>query len=98
MNYIDSKPVLLYGPNLQTLAEHVAQALGAATWKGNGPPRCNEMADKALVDLTFEVGMDLLIYTATFHKQDALWHLYGVQETMQMFVMAPGVTLKTKKH
>jgi hypothetical protein len=94
LNYIDSEPVLLSGPSLQALAESVARALGAATWKGNSNARCNELADKALVDLNFDIGMDRLIYTATFHKTDDLWHLYGVRETLQMLVMPPAMTLK----
>jgi hypothetical protein len=56
-NYLDSEPVLLSGPNLQALADSVARVLGAATWKGNEIARCSEMADKAPVDLTLEIGV-----------------------------------------
>jgi hypothetical protein len=41
-----------------------------------------------------QIGMDRLIYTATFHKTDDLRHLYGVRETSQMLVMTATMTLK----
>jgi hypothetical protein len=89
LEYVDSGPLPLFGSDLQTLAEFVARTVVVGEWKGNSPARCNEMADKALVDFTFEAGMDRLTYTATFHKSDAVWKLRGVRETMQAFILRP---------
>ena len=91
LEYIDSGPVALFGSDLQPLAERVAKEVGVGEWKGNSQARCNEMADKALVDLTFEAGMDRLIYTATFHKSDTVWKLRGIRQTTQMLILRPTV-------
>ena len=93
IEYIESKPAPLVGPNLEALAARVARALSIGEWKGNGKPQCNETADKALVNFTFESGRDRLIYTATFHKSEAIWRLRGVSETAQMLMPAPVPTV-----
>lgn len=76
-------------PDLATAARFIAQTLGPKTWQGNKVPRFNEAADKALVDLTFHIGFDYLIYTATFHKINQTWTLRNVYETSQGFSPPP---------
>jgi hypothetical protein len=82
-------PPTLTHPELETAAKLVAQTLGPKTWQGNKAPRFNEAADKALIDLTFQIGFDYLIYTATFHKTNESWTLRNVYETYQAFSPPP---------
>ena len=84
----------LESADLSALAERVAQVLKIGIWDGNGAPRFNEAGDKALVDLKFHSSLDLLIYTATFHKIDVTWKLRGVHETYQAF--APSAPIRRK--
>ena len=90
IEYIDSKPPALTGVDLDAVAKQVAQALKLGTWLENRAPRFNESGDKALVDLTFQSGVDYLVYTATFHRLEGTWTLRGVHETLQAF--APRAT------
>jgi hypothetical protein len=76
-------------PNLEAAAKTIAQALNPKTWQRNEAPRFNEAADKALIDLTFQIGFDYLIYTATFHKTNESWTLRNVYETYQAFSPPP---------
>ena len=85
VEYIDSKPPALTGTDLAAVAKQAAQALRLGTWIENRAPRFNESGDKALVDLTFQSGVDYLVYTATFHRVEGTWTLRGVHETLQAF-------------
>ena len=82
-------PPTLTHPDLETAAKLIAQSLGSKTWRGNKAPRFNEVADKALIDLTFRTGSDYLVYTATFHKTNDSWTLRNVYETYQAFSPPP---------
>jgi hypothetical protein len=88
LDYIKSNPTSLSGSDLEGLAKRVAQGLQLGDWQGNRPPRLNEAGDKALVDMTFQTGMDYLVYTATFHRIDSVWTFRGAHETLQAF--SPG--------
>ena len=83
INYITSNPSPISDMNLEETAKKLAQIIKVGKWKGNNKPYYNEDKDKAIVDLRFVEGRDLLIYTATFHKVEGLWKLRGVRETMQ---------------
>jgi hypothetical protein len=85
LDYIKSNPAAFVDAKLEALAKRVAQVIKLGTWEGNGVPRFNESGDKALVDFTFQTSMDLLVYTATFHKIDGVWTLRGARETYQAF-------------
>jgi hypothetical protein len=87
IEYIDSRPAPLAGADLGQLGERVVQALAFRGWKSNGPPRCNQKRDAALINFKFEIGRDLYIYTATFHKTDDTWKLRGVRESAQALMM-----------
>ena len=89
LEYVVSGPRSLSSSNLQSLAEQVAETIGTGEWRGNSPARCNEMGNKALVDFSFEAGLDRLTYTATFHRTEATWTLRGVRQTMQALIMRP---------
>lgn len=95
LDYIKSNPAALVDAKLEALAKRVAQVIKLGTWEGNGAPRFNESGDKALVDFTFQTGMDLLVYTATFHNIDGAWTLRGARETYQGF--APRAPAPRKK-
>ena len=82
-------PPTLAHLDLETAAKTIAQTLGPKTWQGNKAPRLNERADKALIDLTFHIGFDYLVYTATFHKINDSWTLRNVYETYQAFSPPP---------
>ena len=88
IDYLNSNPVPLVGPDLNALAERVAQIIGLG-WVGNGKPRFNEAADKVLIDLTYQTTMDRFRYTATFHRTDDSWKLRGVHESYQAFAPVP---------
>ena len=83
IRYIESKPPDLSDEDLVAAGKTVAQAIRLGKWKENRKPRYNEKGDKALVDCVFIDGVDMLVYTATFHKVDGRWKLRGVRETMQ---------------
>jgi|SRR5579871_168231 len=91
LEYVDSHPEPLEGPNLEDLAVRVAQAVKIGNWSQNRKPRCNATGDKALVDIFYDADLDVLRYTATFHRVDSTWTLRGVSETMQMLVLRPGI-------
>jgi len=93
LEYVRSSPPPLVATNLGGLAARVAKIIRIGSWEGNGEPRYNKAADKALVNLTFVSGQDLLIYTATFYKSGDTWRLHGVRETAQAF-MLPSLPLK----
>jgi hypothetical protein len=89
LEYINSEPPSLVGPDLKSLAERVAQIIRIGDWKGNGAAFCNESGDKALVDFFFQTISDRFVYTATFHRSDAGWKLRGVRETEQAMIGIP---------
>jgi hypothetical protein len=89
IEYIDSKPAPLTGTDLVQLGDRVVHALALPGWKGNGPLRCNEKQDAALIGFKFEIGRDYYIYTATFHKVGDTWQLRGIRESAQALKLAP---------
>jgi hypothetical protein len=89
LDYIRSEPSPLTASTPEELAARVAQAIKIGKWEGNGEPRYNEGNDKALVNLQFSSGRDLLFYTATLYKIDNIWRLRGVREIAQALVMPP---------
>jgi hypothetical protein len=89
LEYARSEPSPLTAPNLKDLAARVAQIIKIGRWEGNGEPKYNEANDKALVDLQFSSGRDLLFYTATFWRMQDLWRLHGVSETGQALLAPP---------
>jgi hypothetical protein len=94
LDYIKSNPAPLADANIEALAKRVAELIKIGDWQGNGEPRFNEAGDKALVNFTFHTSMDLLVYTATFHRIDGVWTLRGAHETYQAFAPAPSVRRK----
>jgi hypothetical protein len=95
LEYVKSNPPILSDADLSVLAQRVAEVIKIGNWKGNSAPRFNESKDKALVDFTFQTGMDRLIYTATFHEAQGVWKVRGVHETSQAF--APTVIIRPKQ-
>jgi len=87
--YIDSHPPALEGPDLESLAPRVEQALGGPGWKPMSRVRLSERGDRALVDLELSQDRDLYIYTATFYKTGSAWKLHGVRESVQAYLVAP---------
>jgi hypothetical protein len=85
IEYIQLNPPPLRDQDLEELGHRVAQALGSATWTGNGTPKYSKSGDKALIFLNFDAGSDDYVYTATFQRVDGIWILRGVRETSQAF-------------
>jgi hypothetical protein len=84
ISYINSQPQPLTGRDAHNAAEKLAQALGAGTWMGNEPPRYNDQRDAALVDCDFLLeGTQFLVFTATMHRDGAVWRVAGVRQTRQ---------------
>jgi hypothetical protein len=94
IEHIDSNPVPLTDSDLGALAKQVAKVLEIGSWEGNHTPKLNEAGDKALVDLTFQSGVDYLVYTATFHRTKGIWTLRGAHETRQRFSLSVKYTVQ----
>jgi hypothetical protein len=69
----------------------VVQTIKIGSWRGDGRLRYNEAGDKALVDVDFYSGQDVLIYTATLYRIQGSWRLRGVREIAQYLMSAPPV-------
>ncbi len=93
--HVTSNPSPLEGKDLRVLAERVARAINLGSWESSSAARFNEAGDKALVDITFRSGEDLLIYTATFHRIGITWTLRGARETHQAFAPVHTIALRT---
>jgi hypothetical protein len=77
-------PPSLANPSIEDAVQALGSALKVGRFQGASDPTLNRGQDKARVDLTYRSGRDLLVYTATYHREgDGLWHLRGVGETMQ---------------
>jgi hypothetical protein len=87
LDYIHSNPPPLADEKLEALAKRVAGTIKFGNWEGNGKPRYNQGKDKALVDSRYSDGVDLLIYTATFHLVNGVWRFRGLRETLQELIM-----------
>jgi hypothetical protein len=82
--YIASQPPPLTGTSADSAAEKLAQALDAGTWMGNEQPRFDDQRDAALVDCDFLAGgTQFLVFTATLHRDGAVWRVAGVRQTRQ---------------
>ena len=90
VEYIDSGPRPLEDARLQALAERVARASPAGKLLEVGEARFNRAQDKALVEVYYRNGIDLLTYTATFHRMGSVWKLRGFRETKQA-MMPPSI-------
>jgi hypothetical protein len=89
LDYVRLQPAALSALTPEELADRVAQAIKIGKWEGNGEPRYSDGNDKALVNLQFSSGRDLLFYTATFYKIENIWRLRGVRETGQALMASP---------
>jgi hypothetical protein len=87
IDYVLSNPPELRDDSLQRLAKRVAEVNGIGEWQGNRNTRYNVAGDKALIDVVYDTGEDIFIYTATFHRVDGLWRLRGFRETLQQFAI-----------
>jgi len=81
--YIDGGAKPVADADLAEAGKKAAQAIGFSAWQGNKAPRYSEGRDVALVDASFIIGRDLLVYTATFHHVGDQWRLRAIRETMQ---------------
>ncbi|NLD37793.1 MAG: hypothetical protein GX654_13080 [Desulfatiglans sp.] len=80
--YIDSNPQPIEDPDLVTAGKKVAETIKVGDWEGNKEPKFNQNHDKAIIYCNFGSGRDGYLYTAIFHKEDGIWKLRGVRETM----------------
>jgi hypothetical protein len=87
--YIDSHPAPLEDADLNRLASRVAQAVKIGQWVKNDPPRYNARRDRALVNSLFTAARDNYIYSATYRRQNGLWKLCGIRETLQQVLPPP---------
>ena len=84
VSYINSQPGPLTGKDANSAAEKLAQALGSGVWMGNELPRYDDQHDAALVDCDFLLeGTQFLVFTATLHREGAVWRVGGVRQTRQ---------------
>ena len=84
ISYINSRPQPLTGKDANAAAEKLAQVLDSGTGMGNEPPRYNDQRDAALVDCNFLVGGNqFVVFTATIHREGAVWRIAGVRQTRQ---------------
>jgi hypothetical protein len=81
---LNSQPQPLTGKDANAAAEKLASALDTGTWMGNEPPRYNDQRDAALMDCNFLVGGNqFVVFTATLHREGAVWRVAGVRQTRQ---------------
>jgi hypothetical protein len=85
IEYVAWGPPVLASESLIEAAMRVADAVRIGEWEGNSNIRLNREGDKALVDMRYYTGQDVLTYTGTFHRVDGVWRLRGVRETLQEF-------------
>jgi hypothetical protein len=91
LEYVRSAPAPLTASSPEELMARVVQTIKIGSWRGDGRLRYNEAGDKALVDVDFYSGQDVLIYTATLYRIQGSWRLRGVREIAQYLMSAPPV-------
>jgi len=88
--YAQSNPGPLVDRDLVKLGERVALATAADLWKGNKSPTFNSLNDRALIDIEYGGGMDLVVATATFQKVGEFWKFCGARDTMSALIVGTG--------
>jgi len=81
--YIDGGAKPIADADLIEAGKKAAHAIGFSGWQGNHAPRYSENRETALVDASFIIDRDLLVYTATFQHVGDQWRLRAIRETMQ---------------
>jgi hypothetical protein len=82
LGYIRSDPVAIVGNDLEHLAERVLRIAARGEWSGSKAPIFNEERDKALIEFEYTTEDCRWRCVATFHRQDKLWRLRSVSESM----------------